>query len=106
MENGKWKIKNKSFIFHFPFLRIMKRIIILTIALLLAAATNSFAQSKLEQEFIERHRAEEEAEAKRDVAALERLFADDFIFVAANGALYDKKKFIDEIKAETDAGAP
>lgn len=84
----------------------MKRIIIFTILLLLAAAANAFAQTKLEQEFIELHRAEEEAEAKRDAAALERLFADDFVFIAANGAFYDKKKFIDEIKADTGTSAP
>ncbi|MET0752519.1 MAG: nuclear transport factor 2 family protein [Pyrinomonadaceae bacterium] len=84
----------------------MKRIIIFTILLLIAAATNAFAQTKLEREFIERHRAEEQAEAKRDAAALERLFADDFVFIAANGAIYDKKKFIDEIKADTEAAAP
>ncbi len=71
-----------------------------------AAAMNVAAQTKLEQEFIERHRAEEQAEAKRDAAALERLFADDFVFIAANGAFYDKKKFIDEIKADTEASAP
>lgn len=83
----------------------MKRIIILTIALLLTAATSAAGQTKLEQEFIERQRAQDEAEAKRDIAALDRIFADDFIYVAANGAIYDKKKFIDEIKADTDTSA-
>ncbi|MGC2238434.1 MAG: nuclear transport factor 2 family protein [Pyrinomonadaceae bacterium] len=84
----------------------MKRATIFVIALLLIAATNAFAQTKLEQEFIERHRAEEQAEAKRDIAALERMFAEDFVFIAANGAIYDKKKFIDEIKADTGTDAP
>ena len=82
----------------------MKRIILFTIAILLAA-TNVFAQSKndknVEQELLRLHRAEEQAETTRDIAALERLFNDDFIFIAANGAIYDKKKFLEEIKADT-----
>lgn len=47
-----------------------------------------------------RQRAQYEAEAKKDVAALDRFFDDDFIFVAANGAVYDRKKFLDEIKGD------
>lgn len=82
----------------------MKPIIIFTIALLIAS-TSAFAQSKgdksIEQELMRLHRAEEEAETTRDIAALERLFNDDFIFIAANGAVYDKKKFLEEIKADT-----
>jgi ketosteroid isomerase-like protein len=86
----------------------MKRAIIFTVTLLLAA-TGAFAQSKgdksVEQELLRLHRAEEEAETKRDIAALERLLNDDFVFVAADGSLYDKKKFLDEIKADTSAPA-
>lgn len=86
----------------------MKRIIILTIALLMTAA-NAAAQTNsknIEQEFIRRHRAEEEAETKRDIAALDRMFSEDFIFIAANGAVSGKKKFLDDVKADTAAGAP
>lgn len=86
----------------------MKRIIFLTIAMLMAASNNA-AQTNgknVGQEFIERHRAEEEAEAKRDVAALDRMFSEDFIFIAANGAVSDKKKFLDDVKADTEPAAP
>jgi len=86
----------------------MKRIIILTIALLIAAA-NIAAQTgdkKIEQEFIERHRAEEEAETKGDIAALDRMLSEDFIFIAANGAVSDKQKFLDDVKADTEPAAP
>lgn len=74
----------------------MKRTIILITALLIAA-TIVTAQSKnknIEQEFMRLHRAEEEAESKKDIAVLN----DDFIFVAANGSVSDKQQFLDEIK--------
>jgi len=82
----------------------MKRTIIFTITFLLAAtsiAAQSKADKNIEQELMRLHRLEEEAETKRDIVALERLLNDDFIFIAADGSIYDKKKFIDEIKADT-----
>jgi ketosteroid isomerase-like protein len=82
----------------------MKRTIIFTIAFLIAATTAT-AQSKnknIEQEFMRLHRAEEEAESKKDVAALDRLLNEDFIFVAANGSISDKKRFLDEIKGNDE----
>jgi len=86
----------------------MKRIIILTIALLMTGS-NAAAQSSsknIEQEFMQRHRAEEEAEAKRNIAALDRMFSEDFIFIAANGAVSGKQKFLDDVKADTESAAP
>jgi len=87
----------------------MKRTIILTVAFLISAflitATTVFAQSQnknLEQEFMRLQRAEDDAEAKKDVAALDRLFNDDFIFVAANGSTSDKKKFLADVKANDE----
>jgi ketosteroid isomerase-like protein len=68
---------------------------------LLIAASAAVAQSsRVEQEFMQLQRAQYDAELKKDIAALERFFNDDFIFVAANGSVYDKKKFLDEIKAD------
>jgi ketosteroid isomerase-like protein len=83
----------------------MERLIILTFALLIAAspvAAQSTARenSRFEQEFMQLHRARYEAESKKDSAALDRFFNDDFIFVAANGSVYDKKKFLDEIRTD------
>jgi ketosteroid isomerase-like protein len=86
----------------------MKRTIILTIVLLITAS-NAAAQSgnkNIAQEFLQRQRAEEEAEAKRDIAALDRVLHEDFIFIAANGAVSDKRKFLDDIKADTETAAP
>lgn len=81
----------------------MKRTIILTIALLTIATIAAQSQNKnIEQEFMRLQRAEDEAEAKKDVAALDRLLNDDFIFVAANGSITDKKKFLDEVKADAE----
>jgi ketosteroid isomerase-like protein len=83
----------------------MQRLFILTFVLLIAAS-NASAQStagkndSLEQEFMRLQRAQYDAEVKKDIAALDRFFNDDFIFVAANGSVYDKKKFLDEIKAD------
>ena len=87
----------------------MKRTIILALAFLIGATTViAQSQSKnLEQEFMRLQRAEDDAEAKKDVAALDRIFNDDFIFVAANGSVSDKKKFLADVKAsEEPASAP
>ena len=88
----------------------MKRLLV--VALLIA--TSSFysqAQPKndkskaLERELMLLQRAEDEAEAKRDLDTLERLLSDDFIFTTPNGALSDKKKLIDDVKNdEPEAG--
>jgi ketosteroid isomerase-like protein len=88
----------------------VKRTIISTTAfLIIATATIVTAQShykNIEQEFMRLHRAEEEAESKKDVAALDRLLNEDFVFVAANGSISDKKKFLDEIKGDDEPPAP
>jgi len=87
----------------------MKRTIILTVVFLISAflisvsAVTAQSQNKnLEQEFMRLQRAEDDAEAKKDVAALDRLFNDDFIFVAANGSTSDKKKFLADVKANDE----
>ncbi|HEX8737522.1 MAG TPA: nuclear transport factor 2 family protein [Pyrinomonadaceae bacterium] len=78
----------------------MKRLFILISALLMTTFSVAAQNSRVEQEFLQLHRAQYDAELKKDIAALERFFNDDFIFVAANGSVYDKKKFLDEIKAD------
>ncbi len=88
----------------------MKRLLV--VALLIA--TSSFysqAQPKndksksLERELMQLQRAEDDAEDKRDLTALDRLLSDDFIFTTPNGALSDKKKLIDDVKNdEPEAG--
>lgn len=89
----------------------MKQKFIILVMLMLAVCCAANAQSNIsknksvEQKFMQLQRAEDKAEAKKDVAALERIFSDDFVFVAANGAFYDKKKFIDEIKNDTEPAA-
>ncbi len=83
--------------------------IILVTALLLAATFSANAQSQksknetLAQELLKLQRAEDEAEANKNIGALERILNDDFVFIAANGAVYDKKKFLDEIKGDTES---
>jgi ketosteroid isomerase-like protein len=83
----------------------MKLAIVFTIAILIVAVTNIVAQStnkNIEQELMRLHRAEEEAESKKDIATLDRLLNDDFVFVAANGNVFDKKKFLADIKGESE----
>jgi len=81
----------------------MKRILIIT-AMIAAAWGNVEAQSKggqsksIEQELMQLQRATEEAEDKKDLAALDRLLTDDYIFTAPGGAVTDKKKLIEEVK--------
>ncbi len=88
----------------------MKRI--LTTAMLVVAAV-SYAQGQskgnksggLAQELMQLQHAEDEAENKKDVAALDRLLSDDFIFTAPTGAITDKKQLIEEVKgSEAEAG--
>src|SRR5262245_16239841 len=76
----------------------------LTIACLVTASTvTAQAQNKnSEQEFMRLQRAEDDAETKKDVAALDRLLNDDFIFVAPNGSVSDKKKFLDDVKGNDE----
>lgn len=88
-----------------PNVKIMKRLFVLISALIIAAPfaaaqTTSGKDTRLEREFMQLQRAQYEAETKKDIAALEQFFNDDFVFVAANGSVYDKKKFLDEIKAD------
>src|SRR5215470_8365261 len=94
----------------------MKRTIILTIscsltiAYLLAVAclmsastvTAQVQNKNSEQEFMRLQRAEDDAETKKDVAALDRLLNDDFIFVAPNGSVSNKKKFLDDVKGNDE----
>ena len=82
----------------------MKRILIVTVLITVAAWCNAEAQSKggksksIEQELMRLQRAADEAEDKKDLAALDRLLTDDYIFTAPGGAVTDKKKLIEEVK--------
>lgn len=83
---------------------MIKNIYYLAIFILLCAsfaAAQGTGNDKITKEFMERQRSQDDAENKRDIAALDRLFNDDFIFIAANGSITDKKKFLDEVKADT-----
>lgn len=54
------------------------------------------------KQFIELQRGQDEAEGKKDIAALDRFFNDDFIFIAANGSVHSKTQFLDELKADDE----
>jgi ketosteroid isomerase-like protein len=81
----------------------MKRILVIT-TLIIATWGNAEAQSKgekkksIEQELMQLQRASEEAEDKKDLATLDRLLTDDYIFTAPGGAITDKKQLIEEVK--------
>ena len=86
----------------------MKRTITLAVAFLISATT-VIAQSQgksIEQEFMRLQRAQDDAEAKRDIAVLDRLFNDDFVWIAGNGSISDKKKFLDDVKADVEPSSP
>ncbi|HEV7643885.1 MAG TPA: nuclear transport factor 2 family protein [Pyrinomonadaceae bacterium] len=87
----------------------MKRKMFLAASFIFTAFTFAHAQTaknnELEQQFIALQRAQDDAEGKKDIAALDRIFSDDFIFVAANGSIYDKKKFLEDIKSDTEPAA-
>src|SRR2546423_1103881 len=81
----------------------MKRILVFTI---LVAAASSHAQGQarsgksksIEQELMQLQHAADEAEDKKDLAALDRLLTDDYIFTAPGGAVTDKKHLIAGVK--------
>lgn len=80
---------------------LMKRITILVLLILASLSISAQTSDKITGEFKARQQAQDEAENKKDLAALDRIFADDFIFIAGNGSIHDKKKFFDELKADT-----
>lgn len=90
---------------------VLKRLLVVAL-LIVAASAYAPGQSKkgsksqsLEQELMRLQRAEDEAESKRDLAALERLLSDDFIFTAPNGAISDKKRLIEDVKNDNEPEA-
>jgi ketosteroid isomerase-like protein len=79
----------------------MKKIIILSLIIIAALSISAQTPDKITAEFKARQMAQDDAENKKDLPALDRIFADDFIFIGANGSVHDKKKFFDELKADT-----
>src|ERR1700730_4765011 len=81
----------------------MKRILVIAV-LIVAASYYAEGQSKggkkksIEQELMQLQRATDEAEDKKDLAALDRLLTDDYIFTAPGGAITDKQKLIAEVR--------
>ena len=81
----------------------MKRILVIAV-LLVAATSYAEGQSKggkeksIEQELMQLQHAADEAEDKKDLAALDRLLTDDYIFTAPGGAISDKKQLIAGVK--------
>jgi ketosteroid isomerase-like protein len=91
----------------------MNRQIKTIIVIVLIAAGSSIVQGQsnqakrksLAQQLELLQRAEVEAEDKKDLATLDRLLSDGFIFTAPGGAVSDKRKFIEEAKnAEPEPG--
>lgn len=82
----------------------MKKIIIISLILLASLSISAQTSDKVTEEFKARQTAQDDAENKKDIAALDRIFADDFIFIAGNGSVQDKKKFLHEVK--TDPAPP
>jgi ketosteroid isomerase-like protein len=61
-------------------------------------------RNSLEQELMQLQHAVDEAEDKKDFAALDRLLTDNYIFTAPNGVISDKKKLIEDIKNNEPEG--
>jgi ketosteroid isomerase-like protein len=80
----------------------MKKIMILLFLLLASLSISAQSSDKLTAEFKARQQEQDDAENKKDLAALDKIFADDFIFIAANGSIHNKKQFLDELKADTE----
>ena len=78
---------------------LMKLLLIITALIAAASAQGQSKGSKsIEQVLMQLQHAEDEAESKKDLAALDRLLSDDFLFTAPNGAISDKKKLMEDVK--------
>ena len=81
----------------------MKRILVIAV-MIFAASSHARGQGKsgksksIGQELMQLQHAADEAEDKKDLAALDRLLTDDYIFTAPGGAITDKKQLIAELK--------
>jgi len=75
----------------------MKRIT-LTLAMIIAATTFVFGQSKEEQEIRKMFEMSADALVKNDVAALSNYYADGLTFTLADGRTINKTQFLDFAK--------
>lgn len=77
----------------------MKRLIAFA-SITIALTAISFGQSKDEQDIRKIHASLDEAFLKKDVAAFERIFADDFTFAGTTGTHMNRAQTIDDIRKE------
>lgn len=76
---------------------------VLTIALATQAqASKDQKLSKTEQEILKLNQLWADSIVRGDVAALDRLFADDMVITAGNGTVRDKAGEIDDLRPSTD----
>lgn len=102
---GEWKeVEVNTGLKHGFLYRPMKEWTEPTIAWAQAHSEVSGSRS-LEQELMQLQYVADEAENKKDLATLDRLLADNYIFTAPTGAVSDKKQLIEDIKnGEPEAG--
>jgi len=73
--------------------------VLLTIASTCVQGQSSDSRSNNRaKEFMVLQKAEDDAESKKDIAALDRLLSDDFVFTAPTGAITDKKQFLEGVR--------
>lgn len=82
---------------------IMKRLCTSLLVLAVVATAAAYAQSggAAEKEVLQAMYAMDQAEAKRDKAALERLHAEEYLFHGSNGRAYTKAQSIADTMAGT-----
>lgn len=78
-----------------------KALLLVVSAILLAASPTSFGQSSssVEQAVIKLEQERVAAVLKGDLAALERILADDFTYTHSNARVETKRQFLDALKA-------
>lgn len=60
----------------------------------------SFAQTKGEQEILKIHRGLDEAFMKKDIAAIERVLADDFVTSSPTGKMMNRAESLEDLRKE------
>lgn len=79
----------------------MKKILLLTMLLMLCAAT-AYTQSAAEQELLNFNSEYEKAQLNRDAAFFARVLADDYVFSNSEGLTEDKKQVLAWLNSEKE----
>lgn len=77
----------------------MKKLTVITLLIIISAFA-TFAQSKGEQEILKIHNSLDQAYLKKDIAAFERIMADDYFISGVSGKMQTRTEALEEMRKE------